>query len=129
MSRFADARATRTVDLGPCECPGAPHENDWAKVRADLAATDIALLSATNSYTIAGVAAEFVVEWNLLGPNGEPWDPNGEALTALKTPTLTLIVSALTDAIKAATPLPNTSGVPSAKSSLGNASRTPATSH
>lgn len=128
MSRFADVRAVRTVDLGPCECPGAPHDHDEASVRAEFSASETARLaggSTTDEAAVAAILAEFVTEWNLLGPNGEAWPPSADSLLALKQPTLTAIAEAITAAVLESSGLPNASGAPSAASSRGSASRTP----
>lgn len=127
MSRFADTSATRTVDLGPCGCDGTPHESDWAKVRAELATPEIADLEAADRSTIAAEVSRFVVEWNLLGPDGQPWPPSPESLYALKPPTLAPIVAALGESMGASAILPNASGARSASSSRASASRTRAT--
>lgn len=129
MSRFADATATRTVPLGPCECPGTPHESDWAKVRKELSGSDIGIISnasATDEVAAAGTMAPYVIEWNLLGPNGEPWPPSAESLLALNAATLGAVVGAIQASIaeSAGTVLPNASGAPSRNGSRGSASRT-----
>lgn len=128
MSRFADVRATATVDLGPCECPGAPHESDTAEVRAEFSSSEtarIAAASTTDEAAIAAVLAEFVPSWNLLGPNGEPWPPSADSLLALKAPTLSAIAEAISAGVLRSSELPNASGAPSAASSPGSASPTP----
>ncbi len=129
MSRFADPRAVQEIDLGPCECPGAPHERDIAVIRSDYSDTDAALLRASTVDVETGAAefAKHIVSWNLLGPNGEPWPPSAESVMALKAPTLTPIAEAIARAVNESNQLPNRSGAPSAASSRGSASRTPAT--
>lgn len=126
MSRFADPRAQRTVDLGPCECPGMPHERDEVTVRSELSGSEIGALAQTSTGDEAAVAtalAPLILGWNLLGPNGEPWPPSADALRALKAPTLTAIVAGIETSIEESVRLPNGSGAPSAASSRGSASR------
>ncbi len=80
--RFADPHATREYVFGPCQCPGAPHEQDTAEVllrvspsakarigRAELeGAVRLDPLAAHRQMVLEGV-----VRWNLLWP-----DPNGK---------------------------------------------------
>lgn len=124
MSRFADTRSTTRIPLGPCECPGAPHDEDYALVRSELSATEIARFAMSDASTVAIVAADFVTEWNLVGANGQPWPPSPESLLALKTGSITPIVAAISAACRASS-LPNTSAAPSAGSSLASGSPTP----
>ncbi|HUT76769.1 MAG TPA: hypothetical protein VM285_03730 [Polyangia bacterium] len=131
MSRFADLNATDTVDLGECLCPGAPHESDWARVRTQLSAQEITSLAGADtidSEGIAGALAAFIPEWNLLGPNGEPWPPSADSLVALMPPTLQALVAAISRAVEESSVLPNRSGARSVASSRASAStrrRTP----
>lgn len=127
MSRFADVKATRTADLGPCECPGTPHDNDWAKVRAEYSGSDtsrIADASTEDELEAARILAEYVVEWNLLDPDGKAWPPSAESLVALKGPTLSAIMAEISTGIADSVTVPNPSSVPSPASSRGSASAT-----
>lgn len=127
MSRFADPRATRTVDLGACECPGTPHSSDWAKVRSDLSDPECAILlriDLQSEQEQAETIAPFVAEWNLLGPDGTLAAIDADALFSLKGPTLKAIGSALGEVLRENLHLPNPSGAPSPASSRGSASRT-----
>ena len=127
MSRFADPTATRTVDLGECLCPGSPHDSDWAKVRGEASASDVRKFAEMEEFdadgNVAEALAEFIPEWNLLGPNGEAWPPSRDSLMALKLPTVRLIVTELGKVIRESSELPNASGAPSAASTRGSASR------
>lgn len=126
MSRFADLNATTTVDLGPCECPGAPHESDWAKVRAEASAEDVQRFVGVEGLGSDGAAeaiADFIPEWNLLGPDGKPWPPSMESVRALKVPTLTILSNAIGTAVAESVAVPNASSAPSPGSSRGSASR------
>lgn len=128
MSRFADPRATRTVQLGPCECPGTPHaEGDWAKVRSQLSGSDIAIISGastTDEAAAAAVIADYVPEWNLLDDAGNAWAPSAESLVALMPASLSAIVAGVRESIAESSRLPNVSGAPSRASSRGSASHT-----
>lgn len=127
MSRFADVSATRTVPLGPCECPGTPHDEDWATVRTDLSASELRLLLNLDGLSddeAAEAIAPFVTEWNLLGLDGEDWPPTPEALFALKGETSSVIGNAIAAVVRENLHLPNPSGAPSPASSRGSASRT-----
>jgi hypothetical protein len=128
MSRFADPDARTTVPLGPCECPGSPHDSDWAVLRSELSSSDVRRAIALDGLDDAGVAeglVEFLPEWNLLGPKGEAWPPSGESILALKMPTLKLLIGGLAKAVAESSSVPNLSSVPSPGSSRGNASSTP----
>lgn len=128
MSRFADPAARETIDFGPCECPGTPHESDWAKLRGELSPSDIRRAIALDGLDDEGVAAglvEFIPEWNLLGPNGEPWPPAADSILALKLATMKALIDGLAKVVGESSSLPNGSGAPSPASSRGSASRTP----
>src|SRR3954468_1455453 len=102
MSRFADVKATRTADHGPCECPGTPHDNDWAKVRAEYSGSDTSRISDASTedeLEAAEILVAYVTEWNLLGPDGEEWPPSAESLVALKGPTLGAIMAEISAGI------------------------------
>ncbi len=121
MTRFADPTATRTVDLGACECPGTPHESDWAKVRSDLSGPELSMLLRLvpgREEEAAEIVAPFIVEWNL----GEP--VTASAVFLLRGPTLSAIGSTLGEVLRENLKLPNPSSVPSRASRRGNASRT-----
>ena len=127
MSRFADPRATRTVDLGACECPGTPHPRDEVVLRSEYSGSEIAAIAALGTDEEETAAAGFVpyiVSWNLHDPDGQPWPPSGESLLALKQATLSAIIEGITVGIRESITLPNASGAPSPASSRGSASRT-----
>jgi len=127
VSRFADPQAREKVDLGPCECPGNPHESDWAMFRAELSPAEVRRAIALDGLDEAGIAeglAAFIPEWNLLGPNGQPWPPSVESIQALKFATLKPLIDGLAKMVAESARLPNASGVPSRASRRGSASRT-----
>lgn len=127
MSRFADPTATKTVELGPCDCPGTPHESDWAKVRTEASAEEAERFIDTANLdpeSAAEAVASFIPEWNLLGPDGQPWPPSTDAIRALKVPTVSILANAIAETVTESVTLPNASGAPSAASSRKSASRT-----
>lgn len=126
MSRFADPGATRTVDLGPCECPGTPHESDWAKVRSDLSGPELSMLLQLvpgREEQAAEIVAPFITEWNLSDDDGVV-AITPESVYLLRGPTLSAIGTALGEVLAENLKLPNPSGAPSRASSRGSASRT-----
>jgi hypothetical protein len=128
VSRFADAGATRHVDFGACLCPGTPHESDFATVRGELSTPDIAnFAGVTTPGEIAAALAAFVVEWNLLGPDGQPWPPSEEAILALKPPTLNDLVTVVNEVVEESSTLPNGHAARSPNTSRASGSPTRAT--
>jgi len=96
--------STRTVDLGPCHCPGTPHEHDSAEIRKPESIDSWLLLRVLHifvgEYTralagdarqgglaLATLMAIVVVSWNRVDelggpiPIGNPDDP--ASLTAV----------------------------------------------
>ncbi len=128
MSRFADPAVVETVDFGECLCPGAPHDSDWAKLPGELTLSQIRramlLTNLDDDDAVAAGLAPFVIEWNLLGPNGEPWPPSAESIAALKVATLTGLITGLAHVVETSSALPNDSSAPSAESSRESASPT-----
>ena len=128
MSRFADPRATRTVQLGPCECPGTPHDEDWAKVRSDLSATDLAVLLRLDGMEqdeAVEALLPYIPEWNLLGDDGEVAPIDLASVSGLKRQTSALIGDTVAEVIKENLGLPNSPAAPSPASPRGSGSRTP----
>ena len=136
MSRFADPTATATVSLGPCECPGTPHEKDEAVVRWQLGDSALARVGAAELTASSGdvyaswrqLIVEATVSWNLQTDyNGKVVDvPVAPATVAeLDAETMTTLATAIDDLIEHKGTLPNDSGAPSAASPLGSPSPTP----
>jgi hypothetical protein len=78
MTRFADPLATATVVLGPCQCPGTPHEQDEATIRTQLGASALSRIGrAEIDGAVRGdhfaayrrLVLEATQSWNLLWPN------------------------------------------------------------
>lgn len=136
MSRFADPMAVQTVSLGPCQCPGTPHEQDEAVIRWQLGASALARVGAAELSASRGdvyaswrqLITEATVSWNLkVTYNGEVVDVPVTAATVaeLDEDTLTTLAKAIDEAIQAKGILPNASGAPSPASPQGSASPTP----
>jgi hypothetical protein len=145
LSRFADLDATDEVDLGPCQCPGAPHERDSATFRTQwgdgerksifYAGAQIRLSADGDLETAPGYDPEIannellargVVSWTLTDREGEPVPITRRNLSALDEPTRLALLTALQNADKLfrSGALPNASGARSRGSPRASASRT-----
>jgi hypothetical protein len=141
IGRFADPSVTATIDLGPCRCPGTPHERDSAQVRSQIGDGELRSAYATAVRVdpdgeryfdeAAGddaAAARFTRSWTLLDAAGEPVPITPAWISRLDTETRTALLAPLNAAIAArSAPLPNGSGARSPGSSRASASRTPTT--
>lgn len=135
MSRFADPSKVAVVKLGPCECPGTPHEQDEATVRWDLSASALARVGQAQMQKprdfyapYRALIVEAVASWNLLVlHNGEPVPVPCVAATVaeLDEATLDKLGAAIDDLIEKQGAVPNDSGAPSAESPQASASPTP----
>lgn len=133
--RFADPSKVETVPLGPCQCPGTPHERDEAVIRWDLSASALArvgqaqMLAGADFYApYRALIVESVASWNLqVLHNGEPVTvPIVPATVAeLDEATLDTLGEAIDALISGKGSLPNASGAPSAESPQESASPTP----
>jgi hypothetical protein len=141
MSRFADAYSTTTIPLGPCDCPGTPHERDEAVARTELGASAKARVGraeiegAVQHDPLAAhrqLVLETVISWNLLWL--APATDDGAERVAVPVPitpatvaeldrdTLVPLAEAI-DKFTADGSPPNASGAPSPASPRGSASR------
>jgi hypothetical protein len=138
MSRFADPTRTGIVPLGPCQCPGTPHDRDEAVVRWDLGSSALARIGRAEldkAITRDPLAAwrqlilEAVVSWNLMlvdddgGGVAAPLIP--AVIAELDDATITTLAEAIDTLIGSRGTLPNASGAPSVASSPGSASPAP----
>lgn len=113
------------MTLGPCDCPGHPHEQDEAYIRDRLSGQEVAEYASTTNETAAATTAKYVLGWNLLGPKGEAVAVTPESLLRLDAPTLSTLVDGLGTVIEqSVTPLPNGSAVRSRATSRANGSPT-----
>ena len=138
MSRFADIAALNRHSFGACQCPGTPHDEDYAMYRTQLGASALArvgrahLEGAVQHDPLAAhrqLVVEAVAEWNLLWHDpADDSDDRAIVPVPINSATVELLddsIVALANAIDAATggPSPNGSGAPSRASSRGSASR------
>ena len=140
MGRFAHSR-TRTLNLGPCGCPGTPHpEGDTAEVLEELGVRDTILVSEAGlgaaaqrgGYNVAAAEAKQIelatVSWSLLDDAGQPTEPSPLWIGRLDAVTFGLLANECGKALqRAVTPLSKGRGARSATSSPASASRTPTT--
>lgn len=112
---------TTTVDLGPCQCPGTPHDRDTAEVReglgwADL--VDVRSADRTPGQRALILVTRAVASWTLLEADAEgravPVPVSEANVHRLDDATSDLLWPACYAAFEAAqAPLPNASGAPS----------------
>lgn len=134
-SRFANPNRTDTLSLGPCGCPGTPHdEGDIAVYRLQLGAGEEER-AGTYGWSVTGweyfdsTAARLklveigVVRWNLLGPDGEAMPVNVRSAALLDEATLALITTQLDKVTAKPEPLPKASAAPSAAGTRARSSR------
>lgn len=69
MSRFAKKSVTGKLSLGECQCPDAPHEEDWIRLRSEIGAAEALEIG---EWELPAVLGYLAVEWNLLDDDGEP---------------------------------------------------------
>ena len=115
------------VDLGPCDCPGTPHDHDWVRVRCQFTAREIVALQGSIGRmddsdeadesmidsVISQALVPYVTEWNLLDDDGEVCELSADNMARLKSGTLLAMVRGVGAAIVASEQVPNPSGVPS----------------
>jgi len=137
FGRFADDKATIEVDLGPCRCPGTPHEQDSAQVRADIGdgeakSVRVAGWQSTGmeyyDFEVANDAAvaKFTVSWTLRGKYDELVPITRRTVTLLDEATRLALLTEINRAFEErhGGALPNASGARSRGSSPASASRT-----
>lgn len=128
MTRFVDSTATRTISLGPCECPGTPHEADEAVIHERLGYGPLLHigLAASNEESILRLLEHALVRWNFLGADGKPVSVSRESIEALDSDTAALISEAVNQVVsETSQALPNGSGAASAATSAGSISPIP----
>lgn len=128
MSRFAQLGTTVTA-LGPCQCPGTPHEKDEAVQYEILGWDDVADIAIASSEGAARriMVARSIASWNLqeYAPTNNGHKPELEDVPVTEA-TVRLIDKAAADAlwepayrafVKARERLPNESSAESPRSS------------
>ena len=121
MSRFADPKATARLVLGPCECPGSPHAEDWMDVRTELGAEDALTLAQGNSIDALEV---LVTGWNLLDNDGSTAPVDRDHLSRMFSDNFDVLNGWIEKKVRLST-LPNASAARSRASSRASGSRTP----
>ena len=119
MSRFADPTAVETVTLGPCECPGTPHDEDWMELRTELGAEDAITIAGGDSIAALEV---LVVGWNLLDNDGTLAAVDRSHLARLFTDNFTPLNAWIEEHVRM-TALPNRSAARSRITSVASGSR------
>jgi hypothetical protein len=119
MSRFVsalDERLTRTVPLGPCDCPGAPHKDgDTAEVYRVLGWDDMVDIGGalTDGASRRILVTRAIASWTLEERNGDgtnhPVPIVESTVRLLDKKTLTALAESVNEAHTAAS-LPNASG-------------------
>ena len=121
------SEATDVVVLGPCACPGRPHDEDTAEVARELpwdVLVDVGLLSGGAAYRRLVLGA--LVSWNLVDRHGEPIEINQATVGRLRSDRLDPIAEAVNAAYqRAQEPLPNASRARSRPSPRASASSDP----
>lgn len=118
MSRFADPEAREQLPLGPCECPGKPHDHDYLELRTELGAEDTVALEQGGPFD---KLALLVVGWNLLDNDGEPAPVDREHLAQLFADNFAGLDGWVEKHVRLAT-LPNRFAAPSPITSAGSGS-------
>lgn len=142
MTRFADMTPTRTVELGPCECPpdasgNKPHEIDSVEVHAELGYAALGKIQLAGllpdgrfSFYEAKIALlELgIKKWDLRGPDGKVMNVNRGSIGLMREQDIEAIAKVLDDIASAGErPVPNESSDSSATGSAESASSTPTT--
>lgn len=129
MSRFiasVNEPLTRTVSLGPCECPGSPHKEDTAEVYQVLGWDDLFDVGAAAKASLGAgmrtLVTRALASWTLEELNGDgtahPVPIVEDTVRLLDQATVERITTAANDAYeKARAPLPNASSEASPRSS------------
>ena len=120
MSRFANPDAKERISLGPCECLGTPHDEDWIELRSEIGAEDVAALQAESA--VDGLA-RLIVAWNLLDFDGSPAPTDREHVARLYSDNLEPVSAWIADHLRVVTALPNRSAARSPITSVASGSR------
>ncbi len=127
MSRFISDPTlpipTARVELGPCECPGTPHESDWIDVYEVLGWDDLVDVGQAVSEGAARrrYHARAIAQWSFVDADGEPIPIDEETVRLLSPAVLEMLGPALGETL-ARSQLPNGSGAPSPRSRRASAS-------
>lgn len=119
MSRFANPEATERLTLGPCVCPGTPHDEDWMDLRSEFGAEDVLKIARMDSLDVLGL---LIVRWNLFDNDGSTAPVDRKHINLIFADTFNLLDSWVTKHVRVTT-VPNASGAPSRNGSRGSASQ------
>lgn len=120
MSRFADPTKFARLSVGPCECPGTPHPDDWMELRTELGAEGMAQLGMGNS--IDALEA-LLIRWNFLDDDGSEAPIDRDHISNLFADNFTVLNGWIAKNVRYKT-LPNGSAAPSPASSQASGSPT-----
>lgn len=127
MARFIDSSATIEVDLGSCQCPGTPHDRDWAAIRCFMSGIDmLAIASAAGDSELQMVRLlnRGVQTWNLTDEDGKQVAISPETISRLDMATVELLSTEIDKQFEN-NQLPNGSGGRSPAGRRAKTSRTP----
>jgi hypothetical protein len=139
MGRLAHQR-TRTVDLGPCECPNNPHDRDTAVILEEMGVRDnllvgeagLAAAADRGGYNTGAAEAKLIelgtVSWTIQDEEGNPTEPTQLWIGRLDAVTFGILAAECAQALKRAqAPLSKGRGGRSPTPSPASGSRTPMT--
>jgi hypothetical protein len=121
VTRFADPTKFARLSVGPCECPGKPHTDDWMDLRTELGAADMNVLASGTSIDALEL---LLVRWNFLEADGSEAPIDRRHLEHLFSDLFPTFNTWLAKNVRYAT-LPNRSAAPSQSSTRRSGSPTP----
>lgn len=113
----------KRVELGPCRCPGAPHESDWIDVAEVLTWDDLVDIGEAPSEGAARrrFHARAILGWSFVDADGRAVPISEDTVRLLAPEVLERLAEPLGEALERSR-LPNASGAPSQRSRRGSAS-------
>lgn len=115
--------STRRIDLGPCGCPGAPHESDWIDVYEVIAWDDLVDVAEAGTEGAARrrFHARAIHRWSFIDAEGRPVPVSEDTVRLLSPAALDALAGPLAEVLERSR-LPNGRGAPSPRSRRGSAS-------
>lgn len=111
MSHLVDRNKVKVVELGPCECPGKPHDTDSVRIRETLSYADMLHLADSSAQgTTEALWALFnmrVASWNLVDEKGKSLPLSRAVWQNLSQQTASTIQEAISEIDDESTELPN----------------------